>query len=185
MIHHILVSKVNADLPTSNLKRGNVQAVVIGQQQTPTSTVSCRENAESAQMMGYVREMLAVQRQRHVQRQDEPAVSVLREGSQTPADQILELKHEVQRRARLAVSVLREGSQTLAKSRLEHQHQTLPRKLCQLLDLSDLQDHDDAFRGIGLPQHYRVHPKEPALQLVIQPSSLKHSTKMRMLLSNP
>ena len=98
MIHHILASKANADLPTSNLKRGNVQAVVTGQQQTPTSTLSCRENAESAQVMGYVGEMLAVQRQRHVQRQDEPAVSVLRE-----------------------------GSQTLVKSRLEHQHQTLLR----------------------------------------------------------
>ena len=156
MIRHILALKASADLPTWNLKCGNVQAVVTGQQQTPTSTLLCRENAESAQVMVSVDGILAVQRQRHVQR-----------------------------RARLAVSVVREGLQTLAKSRLEHQHQTLPRKLCQLLDLSDLQDHDDAFRGIGLPQHYRVHPKEPALQLVTQPSSLKHSTKMRMLLSNP
>ena len=55
-------------------------------------------------MMGYVGEILKVQRQRHVQRQDEPAVSVLREGSQTPADQILELKHELQPWAQLAVS---------------------------------------------------------------------------------
>ena len=39
MIHRILVSDVNADLPTSNLQRGNVQAVVIGQQQTPPSTL--------------------------------------------------------------------------------------------------------------------------------------------------
>ena len=185
MVHHIFVLKVNADLPTLKPKRGNVLAVVIGQQQTPTSTPLCREDAESAQVMGYVGEMPAVQRQRHVQRQDELAVSVLRKGSQTPGNQILELKHEVQRRARLAVSVLREGSQTLVKSRLEHQHQTLLRKLFQLLHLSDHRDHDDAFRGIGLLQHHRVHPKEPALQLEIQPSSLLYSTKMRMLLSNP
>ena len=108
--------------------------------------------------------MLTVQRQRRVQRQDETAVSVPRKGSQTPADQILELKHEVQRRARLAVSVPREGSQTLVKSRLELRHQTPQRKQCQLLDLSLLQDHDDTFRGTGHLLHYRVHPKAPALR---------------------
>ena len=112
-------------------------------------------------------------------------VSVLREGLQALADQILKLRHEVQRRARLTVSVPRGGWQTLVKSRLELQHRTLQRKRCQLLNLSLLQDHDETFRGTGLPQRYRAHLKEPALQLVTQPSSLKHSTKMRMLLSNP
>ena len=75
--------------------------------------------------------------------------------------------------------------QTLVKSRLELQHRTLQRKRCQLLNLSLLQDHDDNYRGTSLPQRYRAHLKEPALQLEIQPSSLKHSTRMRMLLSNP
>ena len=82
MIHHILALKASADLPTWNLKRGNVQDAVIGQAQTPTSTLYCQENAESAQVMGYVSEVLTVQRQRHVQRQDELAVLVLREGLQ-------------------------------------------------------------------------------------------------------
>ena len=91
----------------------------------------------------------------------------------------------MQRRSRPTVSVPGEGSQTLVKSRLEHRHQTLPRKRYQFLSLSLLQNHDDAFRGTGPPQRYRAHLKELALQLAIQPSSLEHSTKMRMLLSNP
>ena len=185
MIHHIFALKASADLPTWNLKRGNVQAVVREQPQTPTSTLSCQENAESAQVMGYVGELVTVQRQRHLQHQDELAGAVLREGLQAPADQILELRHEVQVRAWLTVSVLREVLQTLVKSRLELQHRTLQRKRCQLLNLSLLQDHDDNYRGTGLPQRYRAHLKELALQLVIQPSSLLHSTKMRMLLNNP
>ena len=94
-------------------------------------------------------------------------------------------RYEVQLRARLTVSVLREGLQTLVKSRLELQHRTLERKRYQLLHLSLLQDHDDNYRGTGLPQRYRAHHKELALQLEIQPSSLKHSTRMRMLLSSP
>ena len=135
--------------------------------------------------MGYVGEMLTTQRQRHLQHQVELAVLVIREGLQALADRIQVPRYEVQLRARLTVSVLREGLQTLVKSRLELQHRTLQRKRCQLLNLSLLQDHDDNYRGTGLPQRYRAHLKELALQLAIQPSSLKHSTKMRMLLSNP
>ena len=91
----------------------------------------------------------------------------------------------MQLRARLTVSVLREGLQTPVKSRQELQHRTLQRKRCQLLNLSLLQDHDGSYRGTGLPQRYRAHLKEPALQLAILQSSLQHSTRMRMLLSNP
>ena len=155
MIHHTLALKASADLPTSNLKRGNVQAVVIGQHQTPTSTLLCREKAESAQVMVYVDGMLAVQRQRHVPFQDE-----------------------------LAVSVVREGLQTLAKSRLEHQHQTLPRKLCQRLNLSVPHDHDENYRGTGHPLHYRVHPKAPARQCGTPQSSPMHSTETKMRRNN-
>mgnify|MGYP006888589280 CR=1 FL=1 len=65
------------------------------------------------------------------------------------------------------------------------QHQTLRRRRCHSVNLSVPHDHDENYRGTGHPRHYRVHPKELALQLVIQPSSLKRSTKMRMLLINP
>ena len=68
---------------------------------------------------------------------------------------------------------------------MEHQHQPLLRKVCPLLNLSVLLDHDDAYRGTGQLQHYHVHLKEPALRVAILPSSLLHSTKMRMLLISP
>ena len=67
MTHHTLALKASADLHTSNLKRGNVQAVVIGQQQTPTTTLSCLENVESAQVRAYVSDELKVKRQRQAQ----------------------------------------------------------------------------------------------------------------------
>ena len=70
MIPHIFELKVNADLPTSSLKRGNVQVADTGQVLTPMSTFPCPENAESAPVREYVGEVLIVQHQRHVQRQD-------------------------------------------------------------------------------------------------------------------
>ena len=159
MIHHIFVLKVNAGLPTSHLKRGNVQAVVIEQPQTPTSTLSCQENAESAQVMGYDSDMLTVQLQRHVQQQDELAVLVLREGVQALADRIQVPRYEVQLRARLTVLVLREGLQTPVKSLQERPRQTLTRRRRHFLNLSLHREHDENSHGTGHPLHYRVHPK--------------------------
>ena len=94
MIPHTLELKANADLPTSNLKRGNVQVADTGQVLTPMCTFLCPENVESAPVREYVGEVLIAQHQRHVQRQDKTAVIVPREGSQTPVKSLLELPHQ-------------------------------------------------------------------------------------------
>ena len=124
------------------------------------------------------------QLRRHVQSQDQLAAGVPREGLQPAADRIQELQHEVQRQVWLTVSVLREGLQTVVKSLQELQHQTLTRRRCHSPNLSLHHEHDGTFRGTGHHLHYRVHPKALALRCEPPPSSLLHSTEMKMRLNN-
>ena len=125
------------------------------------------------------------QLRRHVQGQDQLAAGVPREGLQPAADRIQELQHKVQRQVWLTVSVLREGLQTLVKSLQELPHQTLTRRRCRFPNLSLHHEHDGNLRGTGHPLHFRVHPKELVLLCETPPSSLLHSTKMRLQLRNP
>ena len=134
--------------------------------------------------MAFVDEILQVQLQRHVQRQDHPAAEVPREGLQPAADRILELQHEVQRQAWPTVSVPRGRLQTLVKSLLELQHQKLTKRRCHSMNLSLHHEHDGTFRGTGHHLHYRVHPKALALRCETRPSSLLQSTEMKMRQNN-
>ena len=124
------------------------------------------------------------QLRRHVQSQDQLAAGVPREGLHPAADRIQELQHEVQHQAWLTVSVLREGLQTLVKSHQELPHQTLMRRRCRSLNLSLHREHDGTFRGTGHHLHYRAHPKALAPRCETPPSSLLHSTEMKMRLNN-